>query len=59
MGKTHAEKDQERRTEKYRPWEKHTQLVKSGPTKRVEPISLKKVHDSGFSSDSGAWVQVG
>ena len=36
-----------------------TQWVKIGPTKRVEPISLKKVHDSGSSLDSGAWVQIG
>ena len=28
------------------------------PTKRVEPILLRKVHDSGSSSDSGAWIQV-
>ena len=28
------------------------------PMERVEPISLKKVHNSGSSSDSGAWVQV-
>ena len=28
------------------------------PIKRVEPILLQKVHDSGSSSDSGAWIQV-
>ena len=50
--------DWERRTEKHRPWEKCTQCIKIGPMKRVEPISLRKVHDSGSSSDSGACVQV-
>ena len=48
----------ERRTEKYRLWEKHTQHVKIGSTKTVEPILLRKVHDSGSSSDSGAWIHV-
>ena len=57
-GKHMLSEDCQRRTEKYRPWEKCTQYVKIGPMKRVEPISLRKVHDSGSSSDSGAWVQV-
>ena len=48
----------EKRTEKYRPWEKFTQHVKIGSTKRVETILLRKVHDSGSSLDLGAWVQV-
>ena len=58
-GKHMLTEDQERRTEKYRPWEKCTQWVIIRPIKRVEPISLKRVHDSGSSSDSGTWVQVG
>ena len=28
------------------------------PTKRVEPILLRKIHETGSSSDLGAWVQV-
>ena len=27
------------------------------PMKRIEPISLQKVHDSGTSLDSGTWIQ--
>ena len=56
-GKHTLTEDWERRTKKYRPWGKHTQCIKIGPMKRVEPISLRKVHDSGPSSESGAWVQ--
>ena len=57
-GKHTLTEDHERRTKKYRPWEKHTQCVMIDPMERVEPILLLKVHDSGSSSDSGAWVQV-
>ena len=56
-GKHTLTEDHERRTEKYRPWEKCTQYIMIDPMKRVEPISLQKVHDSWSSSDSGAWVQ--
>ena len=57
-GKHTLTEDCERRTERYRLWEKHTQCVMIDPTKRVELILLQKVHDSGSSSDSAAWVQV-
>ena len=48
----------EKRAEKYRPWEKHAQCITLDSTKRVEPISLCKVHDSVSTSDSGAWIPV-
>ena len=57
-GKHYLTEDCKRRMEKYRPWEKHTQCVMIDLMKKVGPISLQKVHDSGSSSDSGAWVQV-
>ena len=56
-GKHTLTEDCEKRTEKYRPWEKHAQCITYDPTKRVEPLSLHKVHDSGSSSDSWAWIQ--
>ena len=28
------------------------------PMKTVAPILLRKIHDSGYSSDSEAWVQI-
>ena len=57
LGKHTLTEDCER-TEKYRPWEMCTQCVMIDPMKRVEPILLQKVHDSGSSSDSGAGIQV-
>ena len=53
LGKHTLTEDCEKRTEKYRPWEKHA----FRPTKRVEPLSLCKVHDSGSSPDSGTCIQ--
>ena len=49
--------DHEEKTEKYRPWEKCAQHISFDPTKKVEPLSLYQVNDSGSSSDSGAWIQ--
>ena len=49
--------DHEKRTEKYRLFKRHAQHVTIDPMKRVEPIAQSKVHDSGSSSDSGAWIQ--
>ena len=57
-GKHTLTKDQERRMEKYRPWGKCTHQVKIDRTRRVESISLKMIHDSGSSSDSGTWVHI-
>ena len=50
-GKHTLTEDLERRTGKYRSWEKHTQCITINPMKRVEPILLQKIHDSGSSSD--------
>ena len=49
-GKHTLTEDCKKRTEKYRPWEKHTQCITIDPMKSVAPIFLQKVHDS--------WVQV-
>ena len=51
-------KDCDERMEMYIPWEKHAQYVTIDSTKRIEPLSLCKVYDSGSSSDSGAWTPV-
>ena len=48
--------DHERRTEKYRLWDKNTEKGKVVPNKRVDSFSLRKVHDSGSTSDSGTWI---
>ena len=57
-GKLTLTEDCKKKTDKYRPWEKHTQCITIDQTERVEPILLQKVHDSGSSSDSGVWVKV-
>ena len=58
-GKHTLTEDCERRPEKYRLWKKCPQCVMINPMKRVvDPISLQKVHDSGSSLNSGAWIQV-
>ena len=48
--------DHERRTEKYRLWERNTENSEVAPKRRVDSISLRKAHDSGSTSDSGAWI---
>ena len=57
-GKHTLNEDCEKRTEKYRLWEKCPQCIICDPSKSVEPLLLRKVHDSGSSLDSGAWIQV-
>ena len=56
LGKHTLTEDHERRTEKYRPWERHTENGKVIPKRRVDYLSPQKVNDSGSTSDSGAWL---
>ena len=48
--------DYERRPEKYRPWERYTKDGEVDSKKSVDYISLRKVHNSESTSDSGAWI---
>ena len=52
-------KDKERRIEKYCPWGKCPHKVKISTTRKVMSRLPKKTHDSGSSTDSETWIQVG
>ena len=56
-GKHMVTEECEKRTKKYRLWERYVQCMTFEPTKGIESLSICKVHDSGSSLNSGAWIQ--
>ena len=56
LGKHTLTGDQERWTEKYRPWEKHTKDNEVSSGRRLTFLSPKKIIDSSITSDSGPWL---
>ena len=64
FGKHTLVKDRERRMVKYRLWQKCNQPhIRMEMAKRVAPLRFRKVRkegtDSGSSSDSGTWINMG
>ena len=64
FGKHSLVEDRERRTVKYRLWEKCTQpLIGMETAARRVPLRFRRVRkeatDSGSSSDSGTWINMG
>ena len=58
-GKNTLTDDKERRMEKFRPWGKCIPKVKILTTRKEVSKNPKKTYDSGSSSDSEMWIQVG
>ena len=56
LGKHTLTEDHERRTEKYRPRERHTKNNEVSSRRRLDFLSPKKVHDSSATVDSGPWL---
>ena len=58
-GKHTLTDDKERRIQKFRPWGKHIPKMKISTIRKVVSQNPKETNDSGSSSDSEMWIQVG
>ena len=58
LDKDTLKEDREKRTEKYHPWERHTNDNDISLRRRLVSYSSKRINDSSITSDSGPWLPI-